>query len=37
MQGTDYLADNPADIGIDAEKLQDLLTRARKDQSSDSQ
>ena len=31
MQGTDYLVDNPADIGIDPAKLQDLLDRARKE------
>ena len=31
MQGTDFLVDNPAEIGIDATKLQELLDRAKKE------
>ncbi len=31
MQGTDYLVDNPAEIGIDPTKLQELLDRAKKE------
>lgn len=31
MQSKDYLVDNPADIGIDSVKLQELLDRARKE------
>ena len=31
MQGTDFLVDNPADIGVDPTKIQELLDRVRQE------